>query len=606
MARYSLYICFMFCFSIAGAQDIEDSLAIQMAAQSTIFTPNLGTDYRPAESIMPAQTTGDAASPMKCFPSTTKGYDGDPALNGPNQSNVTGPKTLAFGGDIQVRSNNLSTREYNQVMTSDSKGNLYVAWEDAYFAPYTYIQIYKSADGGKTWTSYGYVKDTNVNLKDPSIAIGEGNANTFLLTYIRDDGVNIPVPEVATKDLNKTDWTFASVPVWTGWKGYAKPVINTDSNKFNSWFAYLTCEGIVNSAGTNVNVCTWRSTSKAGSWKDAFILFGNNDSYSWLDPDQSYGTAHYDLFLVCFNDDDNTLYFAHSVNSGAFWEPFKALHTLPAKPNYPVDPEIAAAVNGESIMIACTTSYQSNDNIGYCYSKDLGATWTTFYTMPGYTTENECAVSLNANEAGNSWHLTWNASNYICYTNRSQDLIWGWAPFKTVNDLKFASLVHPKNTVASVWNTDAPCVCWADFRDGGWDSDTYADFPENKGLATDKFQIDCSKGGTATMTLNAGVNNMNRNSLIFGSVTGVSPGSPFPGGTVLPLNWDVFTNMVINLTNTPTFHNFYGKHDSEGKRDAKLNISPFTAPSSVMIYFAYVMMDPWNYASNPIGIMIMP
>jgi len=202
--------------------------------------------------------------------------------------------------------------------------------------------------------------------------------------------------------------------------------------------------------------------------------------------------------------------------------------------------------------------------------------------------------------------MVWNVLNNICYSNRPQDLSKNWSPHMPINDLNKASATFPKKAVASVWDTDAPCVCWADFRDGNGDYDTYADFPENKGLASDSFKIICSTGGSVNMTLDAGVSNMHRYSLIFGSASGVAPGTYLPGGALLPLNWDVFTNMVINLTNTPIFHNFYGKHDSKGKRTAKFNIPPYAGAPSININFAFAMMGPWNYASNPITIKIMP
>lgn len=571
MIRILMCLCVLFCFSLAQAQDC-----------------------------------GEAVGPKSCFPSNTKGYDGDPALNGLIHHQTTGPNTMAFGGDVQVRNTNLSSIEKNQVMASDSKGNLYVAWEDSLFPSNSYIQIYKSQDGGETWTPYSYVLETSVDLREPSIAIGEGAEDILFIAYIRDDGVNMPVPEVASKPLDQSGWTFTYVPVWNFWEGYAKPVINTDSNKHHAWYAYLTCEGIVNSSKANINVCTWRSKDRGDTWGDEWVLFGNNDAYAWKDPDASYGTKQKDLFVVCFNDHDDSVYLAHSDNSGSTWAPIKSVFTLTSMPSYPVDPEIAAAVNHNNLMIACTVSHKGNDNIGYAFSNSLGAVWTPLMNLKGLTKEFECAVSLSANEAGNSWHLAWTAANYICYAHCPQDLSSGWSSPVTVNDLKFGSFVHNKKGIASVWNTDAPCVCWSDFRDGGQDIDTYADFPENLGLASDAFMVDCSEGGSVNLTLNAGVGNMNRYSLIFGSVSGVSPGSVFPGGALLPLNWDLFTNMVINLTNTPIFQNFYGKHDSMGKRTATLNVSPFANGPYVLVYFAYVMMNPWNQPSNPISIMIKP
>lgn len=606
MIRHLVCLCFFLSFSLADAQDIEDSQTAQMAAQSTNWDSSQLTEDRFPKVMVPAQAFGDAAGPKKRFPSTTKGGEGHPVLHAPEQINVSGPKTTAYGNDVHVRKVNYDSCEKNQVMASDSEGNLYVAWEDNYFVTYSYIQIYRSADGGENWESYAYVKDPNVDLREPSIAIGEGYGDVLLLAYIRDDGVSIPVPEVASKDIDGGNWTFASVPVWSNWDGYAKPVINTDSIHYDVWFAFLTCEGIVDAGTSNINVCTWRCTDQGVTWKDEWVLFGNSDSDAWLDPDASYGTAQKDLFLVCFNDDDDSLYFAQSTNFAVSWESAKSLYTLSPEPAYPVDPEIAAAVSNNNIMIACTKSYQSNDNIGYTYSTDLGNSWSALFNMQGHTPEYECGVSLHANKAGNSWHMAWTAMNYICYSKRPQNLSMPWSPSTTVNDLKSASYVHPKKAVASVSGTDAPCICWADFRDGGLDYDTYADYPDNEGLAGDAFMIDCSEGGIVLLTLDAGADNAYRHSLIFGSVSNVSPGTPLPGGAVLPLNWDDFTDVVLELTNTNMFYNFYGQHNAEGKRAAFLSVDPFPDGPSMIVNFAFAMMHPWDYASNPISIAIVP
>ena len=606
MARYVLVLFILLCSTQAQAQVVEDDRSIEIAAGSTCHMTLRSPDERPADSTIPVQATGEASGPMMRFPVTTKGYDGDPALDGLNHGNMAGYGAMGFGSDVHVRNVNQDSGEIKQTMASDSQGNLYVAWEDDYFGSYTYIQIYRSQDGGKSWSSYAYVKNTGVDLTDPSIAIGEGSADTLLVAYIKDDGVSIPVPEVALKDLGGNGWTFASIPVWYNWNGYAKPVINTDSVKCFHWYAYLTCEGIVSSSASNINVCSWRSTDRGVTWKDGQVVFGSSDSYPWRDPDQSYGTSQKDLFLVCFNDHNDSIYFAHSDNSGLTWDVTKIIHTLPVQPSYPVDPEIAAAVNNDNIMVAATVSYKSNDTIGYIYSSDMGSSWSPMYSMKGNPTEPECGVSLSANEAGNSWHMAWNSSYFVQYASRPQSLSTGWANLATINDLHCASLVNHKKGVASVWSTDAPCVCWSSYRDNSPDYDTYADFPNNKGLASNIFKVGCSEGATVKMTLDAGVDGKNRQSLVLGSVSGTFPGTAINGKAFLPLNWDVFTNLAIGLVNTPVFYNFYGIHDSTGKREAELSVAPFTGGPTVMLNFAFVTMFPCDYASNPISIMVKP
>ena len=43
------------------------------------------------------------------------------------------------------------------------------------------------------------------------------------------------------------------------------------------------------------------------------------------------------------------------------------------------------------------------------------------------------------------------------------------------------------------------------------------------------------------------------------------PGFNLPGGTVLPLNWDVFTDLIMVLLNTPPCQGFLGTLDGNGQ-----------------------------------------
>ena len=79
-------------------------------------------------------------------------------------------------------------------------------------------------------------------------------------------------------------------------------------------------------------------------------------------------------------------------------------------------------------------------------------------------------------------------------------------------------------------------------------------------------------GGVVEFTLHPGLDNRQRNYLIFGGVTGSAPGTPLPGGYVtLPINWDLFTNFIIAMANSPVFPNFLGPVDNAGNATAKFD-----------------------------------
>ena len=95
--------------------------------------------------------------------------------------------------------------------------------------------------------------------------------------------------------------------------------------------------------------------------------------------------------------------------------------------------------------------------------------------------------------------------------------------------------------------------------------------------------------------------------LMLGSVSGTSPGTVLPGGVTLPLNWDVFTNLVLDLANTPLFPDFLGTLDGAGRGNAQIFTAPLPPSSAgTTMYFAYALNKPWDFASNAVMVGIVP
>lgn len=120
-------------------------------------------------------------------------------------------------------------------------------------------------------------------------------------------------------------------------------------------------------------------------------------------------------------------------------------------------------------------------------------------------------------------------------------------------------------------------------------------------------EISEASGGVVDLHLHAQVKNAGRNYIVLGGVSGTSPGVPLPGGHVtLPLNWDLFTNIVINLINTPNFWNFMGSLDGDGRAMAQLNLGPVPGAAGVTLYFAAALNKPWDFTSNPVAVNLVP
>lgn len=129
-------------------------------------------------------------------------------------------------------------------------------------------------------------------------------------------------------------------------------------------------------------------------------------------------------------------------------------------------------------------------------------------------------------------------------------------------------------------------------------------------MEVDLFEVSASSGGVMHFALNGGVENAGRNYLIYGSISGASPGTPLPGEAhTLPINWDLFTNIVanVNYPNSVLFENFFGTLDHNGQMHAVFNTNGPTPGMAgyVMTYAFPLQGPPWDFVSNPVNIGVV-
>lgn len=128
-------------------------------------------------------------------------------------------------------------------------------------------------------------------------------------------------------------------------------------------------------------------------------------------------------------------------------------------------------------------------------------------------------------------------------------------------------------------------------------------------LLADVQEVSESTGGVINFSLNASLDNAGRNYILLGSISGTSPGFPLPNSNkTLPLNWDLFTDIVVAWLNSTMFIDFMGALDMEGQATATWDtLGPLPAGSAGLIVdFAFALRGPWNFVSNPIAIEIVP
>jgi hypothetical protein len=207
------------------------------------------------------------------------------------------------------------------------------------------------------------------------------------------------------------------------------------------------------------------------------------------------------------------------------------------------------------------------------------------------------------------------------YIEPGSSLIWGSGMIDSdplfVDAGKFDFHLTTDSPCLDKGDNNAPSIPSTDFEgdpriiNGTVDMgpDEYTGDSQNPGsLTADLETLEEATGGTVVFTLSAGEDQAGRYYLLLGSISGTGPGIPLPGGEeVLPLHWDVFTDLVIYNLNSPLFMDFMGVLDAEGDGEAQFQTGgPLPKGSAgIVMTFAYALKGPWDFVSNPVDIKIV-
>jgi len=116
--------------------------------------------------------------------------------------------------------------------------------------------------------------------------------------------------------------------------------------------------------------------------------------------------------------------------------------------------------------------------------------------------------------------------------------------------------------------------------------------------------VSAGSGGAVSLTLSAGRANAGRAYLLLASFSGSAPGTPLPGGPVLPLNFDALTYLSANPS-AAAFQGFSGALDADGAAAAQLTVPPVPLLAGRTVSFAYAL-SPWDFASNSARVTLTP
>jgi len=250
-----------------------------------------------------------------------------------------------------------------------------------------------------------------------------------------------------------------------------------------------------------------------------------------------------------------------------------------------------------------------NANIRCASSSDHGATWTNFIV-------NDDGFDNHADQVMPHAAVDSKGNLNVGFFDRRLDpnnlLLWTWVARSSDGGQTFSN--HQVSGVGWDHNaTEFPSFigdytgldvwehfvrpCWTDGRSGSQNvmsDDVYLDF------FSDESVLSAATGGQVHFTINIGPNYAGQDYWMFGSL-GTSPGLTFGNGVHLPLNFDAFFLMTIQLANTAVLQNSMGVLDATGSALPLLDtFGPFDpAFSGFDLFFATLVgISPPTFATN--------
>lgn len=330
-----------------------------------------------------------------------------------------------------------------------------------------------------------------------------------------------------------------------------------------------------------------------------------------------------------FEMKSNTIQSNVAVTSGGGLYCSNASPTLDTNTLYANETGLGAGVYCDSgsgpVVFNCVfrENYATSSGAGLCCSDAVGVKLTnnTFYGNTAGTVGGAIS-STNSSVA---------VTNTIMRQNTPQTMIYGGGSFMVsyscfeeatgagYNISADPMLVDPDNgdfhipvesPCVDTGSNDAPSLPDEDYEgdarihvsqvDMGADECIY---PSSDSLVVDVATISVSQGGIANFSLNAGPSFAGDGYFILGGISGTVPGTPLPSGEVLPLNWDMVTEYLLELTlmGFPMLPGFHGTLDAEGKASAMfigMSLNPDIV--GLTVYFAFTTFPGFKFASNAV------
>ncbi len=311
----------------------------------------------------------------------------DPELLARLQSTVApdaASKSEGIGGEDVVVSSDAHHRECT--MDIASNGDIYIALESgtAYDPISVDLLVFRSDDGGDTWTSWGsfLAAASDEEYFGAKMHIAEGNENRCYLSYEHLVVGSKKQIEVAYSDLGATpNWTVVVAmqdpDVW-----FSSPNITSDAITWEGYYLYLVGSG-ADSSGRDI----WfaRSRDYGATWETPYMiaeLTASDRGYDFPSVSYGYGTYLHVAWEYRSYDDSflSAIRYRRTNNYGnggaAAWDPVQYLTTTTngTDDRHPV---IRASAVSNEVLLAFTRSSGSHyQDTGLFVSQVQGASFS--------------------------------------------------------------------------------------------------------------------------------------------------------------------------------------------------------------------------------------
>jgi hypothetical protein len=300
---------------------------------------------------------------------------------GPGPATVGVASTDNCGGDDKIV---FSAEDVtNHDIDIASNGDIYVAVETVGGSFGEEIHVYRSQDGGDTWTQWGRIRyaDADHTLHNPSILIAEGDIDYCFVAFTHRMTGRWQI-EICRAPLTDSTATFEWFNVLADdTVSFIECDLASDAVAFNGYFLYLVASA---SDGGGNDIWFTRSLDMGETWEFPYRIGSLSlTDRNYRHPRICYGSGYYvhvAWYIQFYNGiNDNAIRYRRAANfaSGGItsWDPILAV-TSASNGEQEQAPVIGASPTGNTVVIDYRRLIGSaGADAQIRSSTDMGATW---------------------------------------------------------------------------------------------------------------------------------------------------------------------------------------------------------------------------------------